>query len=227
VPPRFSTWRCHTGERFVRLTDAIALTIALALFVSKGLALSERLLGIRNRPLLIVFAVVWLTSAARRLSEYRLGKYSALGAYANAGKAVPAVIAGIGSWYVLLLTYKLYPGSFIWIPAGLPLWLKVIGIGLAAFAVIRPTAAASVEQPDASTALIPRLTVHAQLLIISMLLISGSLVIVLMVGLWLVILLGLPTNPFSGRPQPQLLCRAVTAIVARELGLRTLSPLKS
>jgi hypothetical protein len=196
----------------VRATDAIALAVALALFVSKGLAVSERLIGVRNRPILVLFAVVWLTSAAKRLSEYRRGEREA---YAKGVNAISALIAGTGSWYLLFFAYKLSPDSTIWTPAGFPLWVNVTGIALAIIAVIRPPALATL-QPDGSNALLPRLSVQTEIFMIAMLLMTGSLVIALMIGLWLIMLPDLPQNPFSDRLPPQSLRRAPTGIECLE-----------
>jgi hypothetical protein len=228
VLTRFSTWRFDSETLFVRLSDAMALAIVLALFVSRGLVLSERLLGVRNGPLLVIVAVVWLTSAARQLSEYRRGKHSAVGTYPEGRRAVAALVAGTGSWYVLFFAYKYYPDSFFWMPARLPLWVNIAGVALAIFAVISPGKVRAQDQSNGfNSPLIPQLTVQTEILMIAMLLMTGSLVIALMVGLWLFMLLGLPTNPFSGRPQPQLLCRVAIALLPREFGVRILSPLKS
>jgi hypothetical protein len=51
---------------------------------------------------------------------------------------------------------------------------------------------------------------------IAMLLMTGSLVIALMIGLWLVMLPGLPPNPFSGRLPPQPVRHAPTGIECLE-----------
>ena len=200
VTPPLPTRECDAGNRFAQVTDAIALAVALALFVSKGLAISERLIGVQNRSILVIFAVVWLTSAASRLLEFWRGKTFALAAHAKGARTVTALIAGTGSWYVLFFSRKLYPESLIWTPASLPLWVNVIGIALALAAVIRPPVRTTAGQTDTPNALIPQLTVRTEILMIAMLLITGSLVIVLMVGLWLVLLLGVPSNPFQTDP---------------------------
>ncbi len=182
------------STRFVRPTEAIALALAVAVCSE----LASKLMGIRNRALLVMFVITWLASAAKRLSEFRRGKHAALKAYGETGSPKPAIIVGTGPWLGLVLLYGAYPTSSIWVSGRLPVWLTAIGVGLAVMAVMWPDAPASAHETNPSHLFMPRLTLHAHIVTLAMLLMSGSLVIGLVFGLWLVILCGTFTN--SSRP---------------------------
>lgn len=179
--------------RFVRPTEAIALALAVAVCSE----LAANLIGIRNRALLVMFVITWLASAARRLSEFRRGEHAALKAYGETGSPRPAIIVGTGPWLGLVLLYGAYPTSSIWVSGRLPVWLTAIGVGLALMAVMWPDAPASAHETNSSH-LMPRLTLHAHIVTLAMLLMSGSLVIGLVFGIWLVIVCGTFAN--TSRP---------------------------
>lgn len=172
-------WRLH-----YRLTDAIVL----ALVATACSAWAYYLMGVRHRGLLVMFVVTWLASAAKRFSDFRRGVYSPLKAYGPSGNAVPTILVGTCPWIVLVFLYKAYPASFIWMSGSLPVWLNLIGVALALVTLARPRTLSFNGEFALSNLVVPRLTVHAQLLALALLLMSGSLVIALVLGIWLVML---------------------------------------
>jgi len=178
-----------------RLTDAIVL----ALVATACTAWAYHLMGVRHRGLLVIFVVTWLASAAKRFSDFRRGVYSPLKAYGQTGSAMPTIIAGTCPWIVLVFLYKAYPASFVWMSGSLPVWLNLIGVALALIALARPRVLSFNGEPDSSSLFVPPLTIHARILALAMLLMSGSLVIGLVLSVWLLMLHATAQRPHSPR----------------------------
>jgi len=179
--------------------------IALALVATACSAWAYHLMGLRDQWLLVIFVVTWLASAAKRVSDLRRGVYSPLKAYGQTGNALPALIAGIGSWMVLVVLYNVHPASFVWMSGSLPVWLNVIGVALAVISLARPHLLSFNGEPDSAGLFVPPLTVHAQILALAMLLMSGSLVIGLVLGVWLLMLHWTAQRPKAPRMALSLL----------------------
>lgn len=178
----------HSLRYLWRLRNRLIEVIVLALIATACMAWASQLIGVRHRGLLVMFVVTWLASAAKRLSDFRRGAYSPLKAYGPSGNAIPTLIAGTCPWIVLAFLYKAYPASFLWTSESLPVWLNLIGVALALITLAGPGVRSIKCEPDSSSLVVPPLTVHAQILALAMLLMSGSLVIGLVLSVWLLML---------------------------------------
>ena len=192
----------HLLRFFRRLRYRPTDLIALALVVTACTARAHHLLGVRDQWLLVIFVVTWLASAVKRLVDFRRGVYSPLNAHGQPGRAIPVVIASTGLWIALGFSYMAYPGSFVWMSGSLPVWLKVMGVALAVIALVRPPVLSFDNELHSSGLFVPPFTVHAQIVTLAMLLMSGSLVIGLVTSVWLLMLYG--TTPQTSSPHVEL-----------------------
>jgi hypothetical protein len=162
--------------------------IALFLAVHAATALAYKVIGIRNKAVLLMFVITWLASGAKRFSEIRLGTHACLHATARTGKDLLVILAGAGPWVALGFLQRLRPTWPVWgISAELPMWLTAIGVVLGVIAVVQQRAPTSSEDSSASRGLMPQLTGQTQILALAILLMSGSLVVGLIVGIWLAV----------------------------------------
>jgi hypothetical protein len=195
----------HSLRYLERLRDRLIDLIVLALVATLCMAWAYHLLGVRHQGLLVIFVVTWLASAAKRFSDFRRGVYSPLKAYGKSGSTMPTIVAGTCPWIVLVFFYKAYPASFVWTSGSLPVWLNLIGVALAVVTLARPGVVSINGESNSSSLFVPQLTVRAQILALAMLLMSGSLVIVLVLSVWLLMLQGGAHRPHSPRVTLSLL----------------------
>jgi hypothetical protein len=173
--PSYLVERTRTGLWNHRISDFVAValvTCALMEFCSE-------ILGVRDSPSIVVLALACASHPLLRLLEARRSG----GAYrARRGAEVAALIAA-APWIVLSWLRTANPSWWVWQPVPVPAAMRYTGIALACGVVLlRPL----FERDSAEDALyIPPITLQSQLLMISLLLVSGSVIAASLTFYWL------------------------------------------
>lgn len=171
-------------DRILRLLGPTEM-LALFLAVHATTALSYRIIGIRNKALLLLFVIVWLAPTAKRLSEARRGTSAMPKVASGTIREVLVILAGAGPWLLLGISYRLHPTWPVWVSGQLPVWLRGVGVVIGVVAVLVQYGSKTTVGVSLSKVLMPRFTTAAQLLTLSLLLMSASLVLGLIVAMWL------------------------------------------
>lgn len=160
-----------------RITDFIALgivTCALMEFCSE-------ILGIRDSLSILLLALACASQPVLRLVEARRSDDEP---QARQGTAVTAMAAA-APWILLGWLHSAYPTWSAWQPAGVPLAVRYAGC-LLAFGVILARPLLEREAGDSDHALyVPPATIQSVVLMISLLMVSGSVIAAGLTVYWL------------------------------------------
>jgi hypothetical protein len=158
--------------------------IVLLIIMWELLEVCDGVLGVRGHACLIALTLGWLSQPAERIVEARHGSY----AYCPVRDlwSTFVMFAGAAPWFIVGILYATHRSWPIWQPVPMPPLVRAAGAALALGLILsRPRWRGEPLRERAACA-IPDLTVQSQLLVISMLLVSGSLVVVFFSLYWLV-----------------------------------------
>jgi hypothetical protein len=167
------------GQGTVDPADAIAIGV-IAYGVTAGVNTS---LEVRDHVLVFFFVVTWLTAAARRLMDFRYGRCPAYRVDStNIVSMIGLLALGTAPWFAINQLRSWSPDSLIWTPVQLPASLTSFGVILAITTVGVPLirrAGSERRSPALSGVTIESIALNAALFLL-----SGSLVIGSLAGLW-------------------------------------------
>jgi hypothetical protein len=162
--------------------------MVMLLLGTAAVEFTNHILGVHNPAIATVFAFVWLRPVASRLSDLRRGHYQPWNISATPAFETTAIlIGGVAPWVILQLLLSTNPSWVVRQSVNLPEWVRMCGAVLGILVAVNQDRRARTN-PDVSPRApqLPKVTLKSQLLMLSMLMMSGSAFIALL-GTWWVL----------------------------------------
>jgi hypothetical protein len=161
-----------------RITDFIALGIVTGALME----FCSEILGIRDTSSIVVLTLACVSQPILELLRDRRREHQPAPSRASAATALIAA----APWIVLGWFRVTHPHSVAWQTADVPAGLRVVGCVLACGVIVmRPMLRGTAVDPDDRNVFVPQLTVESQIVMISTLLVSGSVVAAGLTIYWL------------------------------------------